>query len=84
MEVDHVGVVHCNLSPKVCEPKDVVTEVAPPKEQDTRVQTSTPAKDVSFIYHVSAEENVGHFKNMRRECQIKNFEGLGPFSFVVG
>ena len=22
------------------------------------------------------------FKNMRRECQVKSFEGLGPFSYV--
>ena len=82
MEVDHVGVVHSNLSSKACQPKDIVTEVVPPKEQEMAVQTSTPAKDVSFIPHVSAEEHVGHFKNMRRECQIKNFDGLGPFSYV--
>ena len=39
-------------------------------------------RDGSFISSVSAEENVGYFKNMRRECQIKNFDGLGPFSYV--
>ena len=82
MEVDHVGVVHTNLSSKACQSKDVVTEVAPVQEQDPTVQTSLPTKDGSCIASVSAEENVGYFKNMRRECQVKSFDGLGPFSYV--
>ena len=47
---------------------------------------STPAldvvTDVSEIPHVSMQENVGNFQNMRKECQIKTFDGLGPFSYV--
>ena len=82
MEVDHVGVVHTNLSSKACQSKDVVTKVAPVEEQEPAVQTSLPTKDGSFIASVSAEENVGYFKNMRRECQVKTFDGLGPFSYV--
>ena len=38
--------------------------------------------DVSEISHVSMQENVGNFQNMRKECQIKTFDGLGPFSYV--
>ena len=38
--------------------------------------------DVSEIPHVSMQENVGKFQNMRKECQIKTFDGLGPFSYV--
>ena len=68
MEVDHVGVVHTNLSSKACQSKDVVTKVAPAEEQEPAVQTSLPTKDGSFIASVSAEENVGYFKNMRKEC----------------
>ena len=82
MEVDHVGVVHSNSSSKACHSKDVVTKVAPAEEQEPAVQTSLPTKDGSFIASVSAEENVGYFKNMRRECQVKTFDGLGPFSYV--
>ena len=78
MEVDHVGVVHTNLSSKACQSKDVVTKVAPVEEQEPAVQTSLPTKDGSFIASVSAEENVGYLKNMRRECQVKTFDGLGP------
>ena len=36
----------------------------------------------SCISHLSSTENVGHFKNMRRECQVKSFEGPEPFSCV--
>ena len=82
MEVDHVGVVHSSVSSKACQSKDVVTKVASAEEQDSAVQTSSPTKDGSFIASVSAEENVGYFKNMRRECQVKTFDGLGPFSYV--
>ena len=59
-----------------------MTKVAPVEEQEPAVQTSLPTKDGSFIASVSAEENVGYFKNMRRECQVKTFDGLGPFSYV--
>ena len=82
MEVDHVGVVHSNLSSKACQFKDVVTKVAPVQEQDPTVQTSLSTKNGSFIASVSAEENVGYFKNMRKECQVKTFDGLEPFSYV--
>ncbi len=81
MEVDHVVVVRSNLSSKACQPKDVSTNDDLPVESGTSVQTSNPTKVVSCVPHVSAENNVGHFKNMRRECQIKSF-GLGPFSYV--
>ena len=81
MEVDHVGVVHSNVSSKACQSKDVVTKVAPVQEQDSTVPTSLPPKGGSFMASVSAEENVGYFRNMRRECQVKTF-GLGPFSYV--
>ena len=82
MEVDHVGVVHTNLSSKACQSKDVVTKIGPTEEQEPAVQTSLPTKDGSFIASISAEENVGYFKNMRRECQVKTLDGLGPFSYV--
>ena len=83
MEVD---VVQSSLSSEACQSKDVSTEVDRqggrgfPKE--TPVQTSELSKEISCIPHVSSAENVGHFKNMRRECQVKNFDGLGPFSYV--
>ena len=83
MEVD---VVQSSLSPEACQSKDVSTEVdrqggrGLPKE--TPVQTSELSKEISCIPHVSSAENVGHFKNMRRECQVKSFDGLGPFSYV--
>ena len=82
MEVD---VVQSSLSSEACQSKDVSTEVdrqggrGLPKET---VQTSELSKEISCIPHVSSAENVGHFKNMRRECQVKNFDGLGPFSYV--
>ena len=82
MEVDRVGVVHSKKASKACQSKDVVTKVAPAEEQDLAVQTSLPTKDGSFIASVSAGANVGYFKNMRRECQVKSFDGLGPFSCV--
>ena len=83
MEVD---VVQSSLSSEACQSKDVSTEVdrqsgrGLPKE--TPVQTSELSKEISCIPHVSSAENVGHFKNMRRECQVKSFDGLGPFSYV--
>ena len=73
MEVD---VVQSSLSSEACQSKDVSTEVdrqggrGLPKE--TPVQTSELSKEISCIPHVSSAENVGHFKNMRRECQVKN------------
>ena len=84
MEVD---VVQSSLSSEACQSKDVSTEVdrqgvrGLPKE--TPVQTSELSKEISCIPHVSSAENVGHFKNMRRECQVKSFDGLGPFSYVL-
>ena len=75
MEVD---VVQSSLLSEACQSKDVSTEVdrqggrGLPKE--TPVQTSELSKEISCIPHVSSAENVGHFKNMRRECQVKNFD----------
>ena len=37
MEVDHVGVVHSNLSSKACQSKDVLTKVVPAEEQEPTV-----------------------------------------------
>ena len=34
------------------------------------------------LHMFQQQQNVGHFKNMRRECQVKSFDGLGPFSYV--
>ena len=83
MEVD---VVQSSLSSEVCQPKDVLTKVDRQGERglekETAVWTSELSKEISCIPHVSAAENVGHFKNMRRECRVKNFDGLGPFSYV--
>ena len=83
MEVD---VVQSSLSSEACQPKDVLTKVDRQGERglekETAVPTSELSKEISCIPHVSAAENVGHFKNMRRECQVKNFDGLGPFSYV--
>ena len=80
MEIDHVGTVQSSLSSKACQTKAVVTEV------DIRAQEARGdlgrKRETSCIPHVSSAENVGHFKNMRRECQVKSFEGLGPFSYV--
>ena len=73
---------HSNLSSKACQPKDVSTKADLPVKSGTFVQTSTPTKVVSCIPHVSAENNVGYFKNTRRECQINSFDGLRPFSYV--
>ena len=83
MEVDHVGVVHSNLSSKACQSKDVVTKVAPVQEQDSTAPTSLPTKDGSFrilSLPLFLLKKIGYFKNMRRECQVKSF-GLGPFSY---
>ena len=89
MEVDCVKSVSIDLSPKACQPKDVATEVGTPGEQSTMAPTSenpvlkTEVEiDVSEIPHMSKKENVGRFNNMRKECQIKSFDGLGPFSYV--
>ena len=80
MEIDHVGTVQSSLSSKACQTKAVVTEVD--LEHKKPVETLEGKRETSCIPHVSAAENVGHFKNMRRECQVKSFEGLGPFSYV--
>ena len=80
MEIDHVGTVQSSLSSKACQTKAVVTEVD--LEHKKPVETLEGKREISCIPHVSAAENVGHFKNMRRECQGKSFDGLGPFSYV--
>ena len=80
MEIDHVGTVQSCLSSKACQTKAVVTEVN--SEHKKPVETLEGKRETSCIPHVSSAENVGHFKNMRRECQVKSFEGLGPFSYV--
>ena len=83
MEVD---VVQSSLSSEACQPKDVLTKVDRQCERGLEKETAVPtpelSKEISCIPHVSSAENVGHFKNMRRECQVKNFDGLGPFSYV--
>ena len=83
MEVD---VVQSSLSSEACQPKDVLTKVDRQGEcgleKETAVPTPELSKEISCIPHVSSAENVGHFKNMRRECRVKNFDGLGPFSYV--
>ena len=80
MEIDHVGTIQPCLSSKACQTKAVVTEVN--SEYKKPVETLEGKREISCIPHVSSAENVGHFKNMRRECQVKSFEGLGPFSYV--
>ena len=89
MEVDCVKNVSFDLSPKACQTKDANTEVGTPGEQSTVAPTSenpvlkTEVEiDVSEIPHMSKKENVGRFNNMRKECQVKSFDGLGPFSYV--
>ena len=83
MEVD---VVQSSLSSEACQSKDVLTKVDRQGEcgleKETAVPTPELSKEISCIPHVSSAENVGHFKNMRRECRVKNFDGLGPFSYV--
>ena len=78
MEIDHVGTVRSSLSSKACQTKADVTEV----DIEHKKPVETSEEKSSCIPHVSLAENVGHFKNMRRECQVKSFEGLGPFSYV--
>ena len=80
MKIDHVGTVQSSLSSKACQTKAVVTEVE--SEHKKPVETLEGKRETSCIPHVSSAENVGHVKNMRRECQVKSFEGLGPFSYV--
>ena len=78
MEIDHVGTVRSSFSSKVCQTKTDVTEV----DIEHKKPVETSEEKSSCILHVSSAENVGHFKNMRRECQVKSFEGLEPFSYV--
>ena len=78
MEIDHVGTVRSSLSSKACQTKADVTEV----DIEHKKPVETSEEKSSCIPHVSSAENVGYFKNMRRECQVKSFEGLGPFSYV--
>jgi len=51
---------------KACQTKAVVTEVE--SERKKPVETLEGKREISCIPHVSAAENVGHFKNMRRGC----------------
>ena len=86
MEVDCIKNVTTDLSAEACQTKDVVTEVDHPlssaKNLESCVSESPVDAKVSSIPHVSCEENVGRFQNMRKECRIKTFDGLGPFSYV--
>ena len=86
MEIDCIKNVTTDLSAKACQTKDVLTEVDHPlssaKTLESGVSDSPAETKVSSIPHVSFEENVGRFQNMRKECRIKTFDGLGPFSYV--
>ena len=86
MEIDCIKNVTTDLSAKACQTKDVLTEVDHPlssaKTSESCVSESPVDAKVSSIPHVSYEENVGRFQNMRKECRIKTFDGLGPFSYV--
>ena len=86
MEIDCIKNVTTDLSAKACQTKDALTEVDHPlssaKTSESCVSDSPAETKVSSIPHVSCEENVGRFQNMRKECRIKTFDGLGPFSFV--
>ena len=73
MEIDHVGTVQSSLSSRTCQTKAVVTEVE--SEHKKPVETLEGKREISCIPHVSTAENVS--KNMRRECQVKSFDGLG-------
>ena len=86
MEIDCIKNVTTDLSAKACQTKDVLTEVDHPlssaKTSESCVSESPVDAKVSSIPHVSCEENVGRFQNMRKECRLKTFDGLGPFSYV--
>ena len=86
MEIDCIKNVTTDLSAKACQTKDVLTEVDHPlssaKTSESCVSDSPAETKVSSIPHVSCEENVGRFQNIRKECRIKTFDGLGPFSYV--
>ena len=86
MEIDCIKNVTTDVSAKACQTKDVLTEVDHPlssaKTLESCVSESPVDAKVSSIPHVSCEENVGRFQNMRKECRIKTFDGLGPFSYV--
>ena len=86
MEIDCIKNVTIDLSAKACQTKDVLTEVDHPlssaKTSESGVSDSPADTKVSSIPHVSCEENVGRFQNMRKECRINTFDGLGPFSYV--
>ena len=85
MEIDCIKNVTTDLSAKACQTKDVLTEVDRPlssaKTLESVVSDPPAVTKVSSIPHVSCEENVGRFHNMRKECRIKTFDGLGPFSY---
>ena len=75
-----------DLPAKACQTKDALTEVDHPlssaKTLESCVSDSPADTKVSSIPHVSCEENVGRFQNMRKECRIKTWDGFGPFSYV--
>ena len=85
MEIDHVGTVQSSLSSKACQTKDVVTEVD--LEHKKPVETLEGKREISCIPHVSAAENVGHFKNMSGtplERLRDSRGGQKPSSFPFG
>ena len=86
MEVDCIKNVTTDLLAEIYQTKDVVTEVDHPlssaKTLESCVSESPVDAEVSSIPHVSCEENVGRFQNMRKECRIKTFDGLEPLSYV--
>ena len=71
MEVDCIKSVTTDLASKACQPKDVLTKVELPGEQpqtsESHVQEPDVVTTVSVIPHVSLEENVGKFHNMRKD-----------------
>ena len=73
MKIDCIKNVATDLSTKVCQTKNVVTEVNHPlssaKTSESCVSESPVGAKVSSIPHVSCEENVGRFQNMRKECR---------------
>ena len=75
-----------DLSAKVCQTKNVVTEVDHPlssaKTSESCVSESPVDAKISSIPHVSCKEYVERFQNMRKECRIKTFDGLESFSYV--
>ena len=87
MDLDCIKNVITDLSAKACQTKDVLTEVDHPVffGQDLGVmcfQSLLLMLRYLQFRMFSCEENVGSFQNIRKECRIKTFDGLGPFSYV--